>query len=80
MPEGSSGDSNRKRSKKDDEEASAPSGPPSSAAEALDRVELPPGVYERIAELLWAGGALIVSDHARSDEMDSDTDIIVQTH
>ena len=32
-----------------------------------------------MAELLWTGGSLIVTDHARSDEMDSDTDFIVST-
>jgi lipoprotein-anchoring transpeptidase ErfK/SrfK len=49
------------------------------AAAALDQIVLPPGVRERISELLWTGASLIVSDHARSDEMDNDTDFIVQT-
>ena len=42
---------------------------PETAAGALDRIELPEGARERIAELLWTGGSLIVSDNPRSDEM-----------
>ena len=79
-PEGSSGDGDRKRSKKGAEEAPPPpTGPASTAAEALDRIEMAPEARQRIAELLWTGGSLIVTDHARSDEMDSDTDFIVST-
>jgi lipoprotein-anchoring transpeptidase ErfK/SrfK len=51
----------------------------SPAAAALDRIELPPDARKQIADLLWTGASLIVSDHARSDEMDSDTDFIVLT-
>jgi lipoprotein-anchoring transpeptidase ErfK/SrfK len=80
-PENSPGDNaDRKRSKKGAEDAPPPpAGPASTAAEALDRIEMAPAARERIAELLWTGGSLIVSDHARSDEMDSDTDFIVST-
>ena len=53
---------------------------PETAAGALDRIELPDGARERIAELLWTGGSLIVSDHPRSYEMsDNETDFIVLT-
>jgi hypothetical protein len=52
---------------------------PETAAGALDRIELPPEARKRISELLWTGASLIVSDHARSDEMDNDTDFIVLT-
>jgi lipoprotein-anchoring transpeptidase ErfK/SrfK len=56
-------------------EASAPE----TAAGALDRIELTPEARKRISELLWTGASLIVSDHARSYEMDDDTDFIVLT-
>jgi hypothetical protein len=32
-----------------------------------------------MAELVWTGAQVIVTDNARSDEMDTDTDIIVST-
>ncbi len=53
--------------------------PPETAAGALDRIELPEGARERIAELLWTGGSLIVSDNPRSYEMGEYTDFIVLT-
>lgn len=63
--------------------AEQPPAPPAVAAEtaagALDRIELPPGVRERIGELLWNGGSLIVSDYPRSGEMGEYTDFIVLT-
>jgi lipoprotein-anchoring transpeptidase ErfK/SrfK len=52
---------------------------PETAAGALDRIELPQGARERIAELLWTGGSLIVSDNPRSYEMGEYTDFIVLT-
>jgi hypothetical protein len=60
--------------------AAQPDGPaPETAAGALDRIELPDGARERIAELLWTGGSLIVSDQPRSYEMGEYTDFIVLT-
>jgi hypothetical protein len=54
--------------------------PASSAAEALQRVELSKEVSERISELLWTGGSLIISDQPLSDETgDLGTDIVVKT-
>jgi hypothetical protein len=53
---------------------------PSTAAEALERVELPKDVSERISELLWTGGSLIISDQPVSDETsDIGTDLVVTT-
>jgi hypothetical protein len=70
----------RRRSKNRSEEPTPQqAATPETAAGALDRIELPPEARERIAELLWTGASLIVSDHARSDEMDQDTDFIVLT-
>lgn len=51
----------------------------STAAEALDRITLPPEAIERISTLLSPGASLIVSDNALSDETGSDTDFIVLT-
>ena len=51
----------------------------STAAEALDRITLPPEAIEQISALLIPGSSLIVSDNALSDETDSDTDFIVLT-
>jgi lipoprotein-anchoring transpeptidase ErfK/SrfK len=81
VPEGAgSGGGKRSGSKKDAKAADdAPAVAPSSAAEALDRIELPEGARERMGELLWDNGAIIVSDHPRSYEMDNDTDFIVLT-
>ena len=37
---------------------------PPTASEALDRIEMPDEVAEKLSEMLWAGAALIVSAHA----------------
>jgi lipoprotein-anchoring transpeptidase ErfK/SrfK len=50
------------------EERSISRGPASSPAEALDRIELSQDVRDRIAERLWLGGSLIVSDQPPSVE------------
>ena len=52
---------------------------PSTAAEALDRIVLPPEAIEQISSLLMVGSSLIVSDNALSDETDAETDFIVLT-
>lgn len=67
-------------SRKDKEETQRAPATPETAAGALDRIELPEGAREKIAELLWTGGSLIVSDHPRSMEMSENaTDFIVLT-
>ncbi|BGE87348.1 L,D-transpeptidase family protein [Methylosinus sp. 3S-1] len=50
------------------EERSISRGPASSPAEALDRIEIAQDVRDRIAERLWLGGSLIVSDQPPSVE------------
>ena len=50
-----------------------------SAAEALERFEMPKEAVDRISELLAQGSALIVSDNALSDETGQETDFIVAT-
>ena len=54
----------------------APSSPDKANA-ALDRIEIPPDVIERIAERLTPGSSFIVSDYGISRETGHDTDFIV---
>ncbi len=61
----------------DEAPLAAPSGV--SAAEALDRVEIPPEVAGKISEMLWAGGSLIVSDGGISGETDDYSDFVILT-
>jgi hypothetical protein len=62
------------------ESASAHNGKaPSTAAEALDRINLPPEAAERISELLTPGSSLIVSDHGLGRETGRYTEFIVLT-
>ena len=78
-PESQSGEARRGRAKDKPEEAAPMAAAPETAAGALDRIELPEGARERIAELLWSGGSLIVSDNPRSGEMSEYSDFIVLT-
>ncbi len=52
---------------------------PSTAAEALDRINLPPEAVERISELLVPGSSLVVSDHGLGGETGRYTEFIVLT-
>jgi len=56
-------------------------GPPSTPAEALERIELPQQARERISQLISPGATLIVSDHGHNREMreNGTTDFIVLT-
>jgi hypothetical protein len=47
---------------------------------ALDRIEIPQDVVERISELLTPGSSFIISDYGISNETGKDTDFIVLTH
>jgi lipoprotein-anchoring transpeptidase ErfK/SrfK len=79
-PESPASDGRRGRDKDKAEGETAAPTTAETAAGALDRIELPEGARERIAELLWTGGSLIVSDQPRSYEMsDNETDFIVLT-
>jgi L,D-transpeptidase catalytic domain len=56
------------------------SGPPSSAAEALDRIDLPQEAVDRISQIVAPGASLIVTDHGTNREMRTvGTDFIVLT-
>ena len=50
-----------------------------TAEAALDRIEIPPAVRERIAGLLSVGSSLTVSDYGISDETGRETDFIILT-
>jgi hypothetical protein len=65
--------SSRKVSRASRSEAEPPypeaAGPPSTATEALDRLELPQEAVDRISRMLAPGTSLIVSDHGNNREM-----------
>ena len=50
-----------------------------AAAEALDRIELPPEVLERIIPLVAPGASLLISDQGLGEETGRETDFIVVT-
>ena len=51
--------------------------PPSTAAEALDRITVPDWALQRVAAAIKPGGSLIISDHGLGDETGEGTDFIV---
>jgi hypothetical protein len=53
---------------------------PDKANVALDRIEIPQDVVERVSQLLMPGSSLIVSDYGLSGETGNDTDFIVEMH
>ena len=53
---------------------------PDKANTALDRIEIPQDVMERISGLLTPASSLILSDHGISHETGKGTDFIVVTH
>jgi len=52
-----------------------------TAPDALDRIEMPDSVAEKLSEMVWAGAALIVSDNEMSHETTdfARTDFVVLT-
>jgi lipoprotein-anchoring transpeptidase ErfK/SrfK len=69
----------RRSRPKQDVETILPMSSPDKANAALDRIDMPPDVVERISELLTPGSSLIVSDYGISKETGKDTDFIVVT-
>src|SRR6202165_4118227 len=61
-------------------EATQPVLLPNKANTALDRIEIPQDVVDRISELLTPASSLIISDYGISHETGKDTDFIVETH
>jgi len=53
--------------------------PPSTAAQALDRIHLPQQAVDRIGELLVPGSSLLVSDEGLGRETGRGTEFIVLT-
>ena len=53
--------------------------PPSTAAQALDRIHLPEEAVERIGEVLVPGSSLVVSDEGLGRETGRGTEFIVLT-
>jgi lipoprotein-anchoring transpeptidase ErfK/SrfK len=78
-PEAQSAETRSRGAKDKPAQSAAPAATPETAAGALDRIELPEGARERISELLWSGGSLIVSDYPRSGEMSEYSDFIILT-
>jgi hypothetical protein len=61
-------------------ETTLPGPLPDKANTALDRIEIPQDVVERISELLAPASSIIISDYGISHETGKDTDFIVETH
>jgi hypothetical protein len=61
------------------EPAPKPVSAPLTAAEVLDRIEIPPEAVERIGQLLAPGSSLVVSDYGLGNETGKGTDFIVVT-
>ena len=53
---------------------------PDKANSALDRIEIPQDVVDRISELLTPASSVIISDYGISHETGKDTDFIMVTH
>ncbi len=54
-------------------------GSPSTAAQALERVNIPAEALDRVSELMSAGASLIISDYGLGRETGTGTDFIVLT-
>jgi hypothetical protein len=70
----------RKKSKEAPKETSKPAvraKPPASAAQALDRIEIPKEAVDRIGEILIPGSSLVVSDEGLGRETGRYTEFIV---
>ena len=52
---------------------------PSSATEALNRIQMPKEAVERISEILIPGSSLVVSDQGLGRETGRMTEFIVET-
>jgi hypothetical protein len=81
LPRMSTGSANEREApaKKQIIEPTLPVPLPDKANTALDRVEIPQDVVERISELLTPASSLVISDYGISHETRKDTDFIVET-
>ena len=48
-----------------------------TAREALERIDMPPDVVERVSQVISPGSSLVISDEAASSETGKNTDIVV---
>jgi lipoprotein-anchoring transpeptidase ErfK/SrfK len=55
-------------------------GVPQTAAQALDRIQIPQEALDRIGEILSPGASLVISDQGLGEETGEGTDFIVLTH
>lgn len=76
-PDGGEPHKARPRKSKGEPVVEAPPRQPSGAEEALERITLPEGARARIAELLWVGGSLVITDRGLSNESGEETDLNV---
>jgi hypothetical protein len=53
--------------------------PPQTAAQVLDRIQIPPEAIERIGQILSAGSSLVVADQGLGEETGEGTEFIVLT-
>ncbi len=53
---------------------------PQTAAQALDRIQIPQEALDRIGEILSPGASLVISDQGLGEETGEGTDFIVLTH
>ena len=53
--------------------------PAATAAEALERIDIPPVALTRISALMSKGASLIISDQGLGGETGTETDFIVLT-
>jgi lipoprotein-anchoring transpeptidase ErfK/SrfK len=54
--------------------------PPQTAAQALERIQIPQDAIDRIGEILSPGASLVISDQGLGSETGQGTDFIVLTH
>jgi hypothetical protein len=74
-----SGKNGKKASVKEQAKPAVASHPPSSAAEALERIQFPAEALERIGEILIPGSSLLISDEGLGWETGRYTEFIVVT-
>jgi hypothetical protein len=54
--------------------------PPQTAAQALERIQIPQEAIDRIGEMLSPGASLVISDQGLGSETGQGTDFIILTH
>ena len=65
------------KSRRGDRHTAEPSPDLAPAGAALDRVEIPQDIVDRISEIISPGSSLIISDEDMSTETGEDTDFVI---